>query len=87
MEERRVKYFLAPWCDACAEYMAQVERAADFMDMPFDLIQEGESTYNHAMNRYAIHKLPVVVVTNGDTYKKYIGVGGISDFLILYSDE
>lgn len=87
MEERRVKYFLAPWCEVCAEYMDKVERAADFMDMPFDLIQEGETKYNRAMNRFAIHKLPVVVVTNGDSYKKYIGRSGISDFLILYSDE
>jgi len=87
MEERRVKYFIAPWCSVCSEFMSQVERASDFMDIPFDLIQEGESNYNDAMNRYSIHKLPVVVVTNGDTYKKYTGISGINDFVILYGDE
>jgi|TARA_R110000803_G_scaffold16317_1_gene44722 thioredoxin-like negative regulator of GroEL len=87
MEERVIIYFNAPWCEVCSEFLPKIERAVEYLDVTFDLIQEGTSKYNKAVNRYAIHTLPVVVVAKGDTYKKYSGHSGLSDFLILYSDE
>lgn len=87
METREVIYLTAPWCKGCDEYIENIQRACDFQDMEFHLVAEGENEYNSIVNKYKVHLLPALIISSGKSYKKYEGLDGVEDFLILYLDE